>query len=520
MIWPRRMRHRLAGIVICVVAGAGLAACTTEQHPSPVAVPAGLDKFYRQQLRWESCADYLSQDDKLPEQAECTRVTVPLDYAKPEGAQAKIAISRIRASGSKIGSLVFNPGGPGVSGLWTADSAEKTTIPQRFDRIGFDPRGIGASQPAVKCLTPAEADTDRADLDVDMSPPGIASTERENQDYATKCAERTSKDVLAHLGTREVVKDIDVIRGVLGEEKLNFVGYSYGTRLGTAYAEAFPNNVRALVLDAAIDPSQDPVQEAIRQGEGFQKVFDAYARDCANPKPRSDGKPAPECPLGTDPARAVANFRALVSPLMQHPAATKDPRGLRYNDAITATQQALYQPGLWRYLTDGLNELRRGRGDTLLGLADIYEGRDKDGNYSNKEDAFNAIRCVDDPRITDRAVLGREDTEYRKAAPFLDDGRGTGNGALDVCAMWPVPNTSVPHRVSVPGLATTVVVSTTNDPATPYQAGVALAEQLGAALITFNGDQHTVVFSGNSCVDNAVTAYLVDLTAPPRALTC
>ncbi len=484
------------------------ATTTTVAEPTPPA----LDKFYSQKPEWGSCKDFESESEPLDSDLECTHITVPLDYDHPDGKTARIAVSKLAATGKRIGSLLFNPGGPGASGLGLASQVSGTELAERFDGIGFDPRGIGASTPAVVCLTPSEADADRADLDIDMTAAGIAQTEKEEQDYAAKCAERTGIDVLGHLGTREVVRDMDVIRAVLGDDKLNFVGYSYGTRIGAAYAETFPTRVRAMVLDGAVDPQQDPIQEILKQGAGFQKAFDAYAADCAK---------STSCPLGTDPSKAIEKFRALVDPLITKNAETTDPRGLGYNDAMTGVLQAMYSPELWRVLTPGLKELEDHHGDTLLQLADTYDGRRDDGTYSNLNDAFNAIRCVDDPKITDRQAMGTADVKHRQVAPFLDDGRGTGQAPLDQCAFWPVPNTSVPHTISVPGLANIVVVSTTEDPATPYQAGVDLAHQLGGSLITYNGTQHTVALgSGEACVDDAVVAYLIDLTPPAPGLTC
>lgn len=517
---PRLFVAAVIGTVAALAVGCSSADRSETVSGTPVAaeavagagvVPPGLESFYTQQIAWGSCDGFATGGEELDPHLECAHVTVPLDYADPGGDTAQIAISRAPATGARLGSLLVNPGGPGASGLSMASVTDGTDVAERFDVIGFDPRGVGASTPQVRCQTPQETDARRSEPGVDMSPEGIARTEQENRTYAARCAERSGLPLLAHVGTREVVRDMDVIRSVLGDAKLNYLGYSYGTRLGTAYAETFPQNVRAMVLDGALDPQQDPIEEVVLQGEGFQKAFDAFAADCAR---------SSDCPLGADPAGANARFRALVDPLVARPAATTDPRGLSYGDAVTGVQQALYSPSLWSSLRGGLTQLTEGRGDTLLLLSDMYEGRQDDGSYSNLEDAFNAIRCVDDPPITDRAVAGETDTRYRQAAPFLDDGRGTGNAPLDACAFWPVPNTSAPHSVEVHGLPPVVVVSTTEDPATPYQAGVDLAKQLGGSLITYRGTQHTATFDGEACVDDPVTAYFVNSTVPDPDLTC
>ncbi|NLE79972.1 MAG: alpha/beta hydrolase [Rhodococcus sp.] len=484
-------------------------ATATQAGPAGV-VPEGLEEFYSQAVNWGSCEGFSTDGSDLSG-FDCARITVPLDYADPDGATAEIALSIATATGDKIGSLLVNPGGPGASGLGTAVVTEGTPVAERFDTIGFDPRGIGASTPSVRCLDADETDARRQDLDIDMSPAGIAQSEAENREYARKCAERSGAELLAHVGTYEVVRDMDVIRSVLGDEKLNYLGYSYGTRLGSTYAETFPERVRAMVLDGALDPQQDPVEEVILQAAGFQKAFDAFVADCVT---------SADCPLGTDPAAADERFRSLVAPLVDKPAETTDPRGLSYADAITGVQQALYSPRLWGLLRGGLSSLVDGTGDALLHLADMYEGRAEDGTYSNLNDAFNAIRCADDPPEMDRGVLGEADTRFRQVAPFLDDGRGTGSAPLDICAFWPTPSTNQPHAIDAPGVPPIVVVSTTEDPATPYQAGVDLAAQLGGVLVTYRGTQHTVVFDGEECVDDVVADYFVDLAVPRTGLAC
>jgi pimeloyl-ACP methyl ester carboxylesterase len=504
------MSVAVALTVLLAGCGSDAEGTATPAEPAPSSAAPSPTDFGAQSVDWGSCDGYATDGNDLPSNLQCARITVPVDYSNPTGDTAEIALSRAPATGDKIGSILVNPGGPGASGLSAATTGEATDIAARFDVIGFDPRGIGASTPAVRCLTGPETDAERADDDTDTSPAGIATTEAENKDYAAKCAERTGPGFLAHVGSQDVARDMDVIRSVLGDEKLTYIGYSYGTRIGSTYAQLFPDKVRAMVLDGAIDPEQNPVDEVVDQAAGFQKAFDDFAADCAKTQ---------SCPLGTSPAQAVGQYRRLVNPLLVNKARTTDPRGLSYEDANTGVQQALYSPSLWRALRVGLSQLADGSGDVLLSLADLYNGRLDDGSYSNLEDAFNAVRCVDDPQITDPAEAGELDTRFREAAPFLDDGRGNGAAALDVCAYWPVPSVGTP-KVTVSGLAPTVVVSTTDDPATPYEAGVNLARELGGSLITFRGTQHTVAFSGEDCVDEPLVSYLVDLTVPEKGLTC
>jgi hypothetical protein len=256
----------------------------------------------------------------------------------------------------------------------------------------------------------------------------------------------------------------------------------------------------------------DPIEQNIDQMAGFQTAFDEYAADCG----QTIG-----CPLGTDPTQFVNRYHQLVDPLVTRTGHTSDPRGLSYQDAITGTVNALYSRQYWKYLTSGLLGLQRGTdaGDLLL-LADDYLGRDSNGNYSNQQDAFAAIRCMDSRYSTDPAVWAEGDRRVREVAPFMAYGEFTGFAPRDVCALWPVPPTPLSDPVTSPGPGKVVVVSTTRDPATPYQAGVDLARQLGGTLLTFNGTQHTVVFQGNACVDDIAARYLVDVVVPPQGTRC
>ncbi|HKN99276.1 MAG TPA: alpha/beta hydrolase [Pseudonocardiaceae bacterium] len=486
-------------------------------------VPSGLASFYGQPLSWGGCLSFATNSTDRQaydsDALQCSRLRVPLDYTKPKGPTISVALMRIRASdqGARIGSLIANPGGPGGSGLELVANMRRTwqdtALAKRFDLVGFDPRGIGSSQPAVRCLTGPQQDRVRAsDLDDQTSPQGLAAYERQQRQYTAACAANTGlgKAMLANVGTRDVAKDLDVLRSALGDPKLTYLGYSYGTYLGSTYAEDFPKNVRAMVLDGAVDPTEGEVQQTVAQGTGFQTAFQQFALWCAR---------QPQCALGDNPANATKAFRALVNPLLDRPVPSGDGRSLTYDDATIGAIQALYSQQYWGYLNSGLNELKQGGGRTLMTLADVYDGRNPDGTYSNEQDAFNAIRCVDQPPVTDPKVQKQAQQEYKDAAPFLNDGRPAVAQA-DACAVWPVPPTSKPHDPRAPGLPPVLVVSTTNDPATPYQAGVNLAKALKGGLLTFEGTQHTAFLQGIACVDKYGTAYLTTLRLPPPGTRC
>jgi pimeloyl-ACP methyl ester carboxylesterase len=466
-------------------------------------------------IQWGPCKAAASSDQpRIPGGAECGMLSVPVDYSKPDGDVAQLAMIRFKATGEKIGSLVINPGGPGESGVEAAASMASTlpqTVRERFDLVGFDPRGVANSTPAAWCNSDADNDRLRADPTVEYTQEGVDHIEKENKEFVQRCVDKMGKEFLANLGTANVAKDLDAIRASLGDEKLTYLGYSYGTRIGALYAEAYPDKVRAMILDGAVDPNADQIEEEIRQAAAFQKAFDNYAADCAQ---------SPDCPLGTDPAKAVDEYKSLVEPLVDHPAETRDPRGLSYSDAIVGTILPLYSPNLWRHLTQALSELKDGRGDTMLTMADLYMGRDANGHYNNSTDVRVAVNCMDKPHITDRAKVVDEDRRTRDAAPFMSYGQFTGLAPLDTCAFWPIPATGDQHEIKVSGLPPILVVSTTNDPATPYKAGVDLAQQLGGTVLTFDGTQHTVVFQGNTCVDDIAARYLVDVTVPPANTRC
>jgi pimeloyl-ACP methyl ester carboxylesterase len=494
-----------------------------EQRGPKGPVPPGLDKFYSQSLAWGDCESY--ENDETSEQLfggdglQCARMRVPIDYAKPDGPNATIGLLRKPGTdqAGRIGSLVLNPGGPGQSGMVAAAGIAQEgwsdELARRFDLVGFDPRGVGASEPKVKCLSDQQKDAERLEPPNEgASPEVVAKVENKNREFAAGCAANTNKDLLANIGTRDVVRDLDVLKSVLGDEKLTYLGFSYGTSIGTVYAEAFPGNVRAMLLDGAVSPVGDRVTGISGQLNGFLKAFQEFAKSCAR---------KPDCPVGTDPAAAEAKLDALFGPLKTKPLDV-DGRKLSYMDASTAVMQGLYSEELWETLTVAIQQFAEdGDGEVLLKIADYYLGRDADGTYSPAQDAFTAIQCVDEPPVKDRAVVADQVRRITEAIPKSVLGIADGLvPALDECAFWPVPNTRTPHEPKVPGLPKLLVVSTTGDPATPHQWGLDLSKALGASLLTVQGISHTAFLQDNKCVDRAGTDYLISLKLPAEGTTC
>ncbi|ODU03872.1 MAG: hydrolase [Pseudonocardia sp. SCN 72-86] len=516
--------RRAALAALAAVASVALASCTVSTSGVAMAAtatsgnaPLELDRYYTQLLDWGPCTPFAGNDAERAAFAapslDCATLTVPLDYSEPDGRVAKIAVLRHRttATTQRVGSLVVNPGGPGGSGIDLAAQFGAAQADGPFDVVGFDPRGVGASTPAIDCMADKEIDDQRAETDLDVSPAAVAQRDEVNRKAADLCVERSGgADVIAHSDTRDVARDMDVLRAALGERKLTYLGYSYGTRIGATYAELFPGNVRAMVLDGAIDPTQSASDGAVAQMEGFQKAFEAYAADCAA---------KPGCPLPGDPAGATAAYQALVRPLLEKPVPVRgSDRTLSYSDAVTATIAALYNPGAWPKLTAGLTELKAGDGTTLMTLADGYYGRTAQGAYGNSQESLMVVNCADGAGSEDPEVTAETARKINQVAPFQDSGIEV-RATHDVCSYLPVEPTA-PHLPKVDGLPQTLVVSTTGDPATPYQAGVTLAKALDARLLTFEGTQHTIALQGNKCVDEVVGNYLIGLVLPSADTRC
>ena len=554
----RRVRASLIGLLTLVVGactpavtpgpvtGVGTSAATTAAASSATAtvtpagpIPAGLETYYRQQLKWAFCEGYGSDPDALSALLttpglQCARMTVPLDYDAPQGRSTTIALVRKVATGPtrRIGSLIIDPGGPGVSGVafvagWLAYaesgnggvvSAPWVALNRSFDLVGIDPRGVGNSTPAITCQSDKEKDAARAIVFRSATSAEVAAANAVTQAFVTACVHNTGaaqgidgKTFLAHVGTRDVARDLDVLRGVLGDEKLTYLGLSYGTAIGWEYAEQFPQNVRALLFDGVIDPTVDENQLTLRAAKGLQDAFEDFAAWCATQA---------RCPLGRDPTKAVTVFHELVRPLLSKSIKLRDGRSMSFNDAVSATTYVLYLPSLRPNLVTGLLDLAAGYGEVLMDLADQYNGRASDALYTNESDALNMITCVDYPHRTDPVQVTAYNRAYDAAAPYQAVGDPAGP-ILDPCAYVPVSPTLRPHVLHVSGLPQTLVISNTGDPVTPYTGGVELAKEISARLLTVKAVRHgSALGYGDTCVDGTATAYLIDLKLPALGAIC
>ncbi len=435
---------------------------------------------------------------------------MPLDYAKPDGEKIELALIRgkARRSQDRIGSLVFNFGGPGASGVQAlptlADGYD--SLHARYDLVSFDPRGVGESA-GVRCQSDKELD---AAYQVDGTPDDDAELQRmlaTNKAFVDACAKNSAK-VLPHVDTVSAARDLDRIRAALGEPKLHYFGISYGTELGGVYAHLFPKNVGRAVLDAVVDPTQDPVQGNIAQTKGFQLALGNYLRDCAG---MSGG--AGRCPTQEEITTLLANLDA-------KPLPTAQGRKLTQDEAVSGIATALYSKDTWQYLTVGLQEaLRKGSGNTLLLLFDSMAGRAPDGRYNNLQAANRAISCADsEQRYTVDDVKQRL-PEFRAASPVFGESAAW---SLLACTDWPVKGRWKTPEVSAEGSAPILVIGNAGDPATPVAGAQKMAEGLGKGVgvrLTVRGEGHGT-YGVNACATKAVDGHLLDGKVPADGTTC
>lgn len=485
-------------------------ASTGTQVSTPAAedVSPELQPFYQQVVSWSSCSGGF----------QCATVTAPMDWSDPAKASIKLALIRHQATGHRIGSLLVNPGGPGASGVEfvrdSLDYAVDPTLEQNFDVVGFDPRGVGDSS-AVSCYSNPD---DLTHYLYDIAPgergsdQWIAEVEKSNADFGQACLKYTGP-LLQYVDNVSAARDLDLLRAVLGDSQLYYLGYSYGTLLGATYADLYPGKVGRLVLDGALDPASASYDVTKVQAVGFENNLKAYLADCLK---QSD------CPFAGDTVdEAEQSIAGLQEKLETSPLTGSDGRKLGGGTMDTAIVLPLYSQDNWPYLTQLFQSVAKGQADLALRLADSYNSRNDDGTYSdNTMEAFIAYNCLDYPATSDDPdEMRQQEAELAQLAPVF--GPYMAFGGASCGKYWPFQTDIQPAPVHADGAAPIIVVGTTNDPATPYQWAQNLASELSSGhLVTYHGNGHTAYNKGNSCVDDTVDNYLVKGTVPASDPGC
>jgi len=503
-------RGRSRGVVAVLALGmALLTACSapvSQVAPSVSAetVSPDLVPFYSQALTWKACAAGFT----------CARVRVPLDWAHPSGKAISLSLIRHAAAKEKrLGSLFVNPGGPGASGVRfvreSFDRAVDSTLAASFDVIGFDPRGVGESTPITCVDSPAQMDA----LLYGITPGkrGSASwrqaNARETKAFGQACLARTG-DLLGHVDSLSVARDLDVMRALVGDPTLNYIGYSYGTFIGGMYAQTFPEHVGRLVLDGAVDPSVSSDDSLVAQARGFDMALGNWIAWCVKQN---------DCPFTGSVTSAQRAIAGILSKLDARPEAGSDGRKVGADTFATAIITPLYSPDSWKYLTQLFADYYSGNIDTALTLADWYNERADGGTYlSNQTEAFVAVSCLDTPASAPGDVEHTA-TRLAAAAPVLGPYFAWG----DSCAQWPERPVIAATKLGPTGPQPIVVIGTTGDPATPIEWARGFAAQLeDGRLITYRGEGHAGYNRGSKCVDALVDEFLIAHTAPAASVTC
>jgi pimeloyl-ACP methyl ester carboxylesterase len=477
----------------------------TTTTPDTTGVDADLLPFYGQSIVWRDCDDGF----------RCATVQAPEDWSDPGGKRIHLALIMRPASGDRIGTLFTNPGGPGVSGVDFLRNGGTgiydRTLLEHYDLVAWDPRGVGASS-AVDCYGTAKLDEFLfSDPDLPEGSAALRSdVEGDGTAFGEACLARTGS-LLAHVGTADTIRDLDMLRAAVGEAKLDYFGFSYGTYIGALYADEFGSHVGRMVLDGAVDPSISTFQESLANTQAFGAALKTYLASCLK---------ASSCPFaGSTVDGAVDRIADLLIALRTSPLRATD--GREVNSAVlrTAIDASLYDEGSWTTLTQALADVLRGRPDAVQTLADSYVERSAKGYTSNLFEAIYAVNCLDKPVTKDAAELKKEGARIDAADPLraADNADDLGD---PVCANWPVPVEGSVHRVTAAGAPPIVVLGTTGDPATPYAWARSVAGQLpGGVLLTLRGQGHTAYRNQVACINDRVDRYLVSGTVP-RAVTC
>ncbi len=514
------LRRRGTPVLAALVAVGVLAGCGPASDPtgiwtarSPV-LPSSTSQPATQTVQWRDCkkdVQAMAGTSLSGTRADCGTLRVPRDWAEPAGPTFDLALVRMRRTNqrNRIGSLLVNPGGPGGSGIKLAAVTPlflPAGILRQFDVVGFDPRGVGRST-AVECIPAATLDAATA-----AEPDPVDTREFDRQaalwrGVGRACGAKYGPATLGLFNTEQTARDMDAIRQAVGDQKLSYLGYSYGTELGAAYAKLFPNRIRALVLDGAVDPRLDSVTESENQAVGFEKAFDNFATDC-------QGKTT--CAVGPD-ARATLNRVLAEARSRPVPGKGGEKRAATSGHVLTAVVASLYSRQSWPRLAGAIADVDNGDPTTVFRIVDEWQDRGPGGRYtSNQADAILAINCADDPKPATLADVRRLQGQWRATYPLFGAPLAL---SLMGCAVWPGT-----HHAWTPGPAVgappIVVVGTVGDPATPYANTAKLARLLGTGIVvTYRGEGHTA-YPQTTCLREAVDGYLLRLDPPADGTSC
>ncbi len=459
------------------------------------------EAFYGQKPTWSGCGEAL----------ECTKVTVPVDWAAPSGATLRLAVIRHRATGRKIGSLFTNPGGPGVSGV--KDLRERVVpefgqaLQSAFDLVSWDPRGTGDSSP-VRCLPNSAQDHFWSEDATPDTPQEVAQYVQDTRAFAQACVANTG-GLLEHIDTISTVKDMDVLRAIVGDDVFTYMGASNGTYLGAWYAQEFPWRVGRMVLDGVLDPSLTGAQLAQGQALGFTRALRSYVDDCL----RTQG-----CPLKGTRDDAYGQLGRLLDQTDAQSLRTDQGRPLTQRLLTTGLLQGMYAQQLWPVVTKALTQAFKGNGTTALILADLYTERDAKGVYDETLTAYYAIECLDHPETRSIDAIAADAARLKAAYQPFGDVLGWDQVT---CQVWPFKGGVPAQRITADGSQPILLVGTTDDPATPYEWAQSLASQLSnARLLTRKGQGHTAYQNGSACSDAAIERYLVSGVLPATGTVC
>ena len=467
---------------------------------------AAFAQWYSQTVNWAPCERGF----------ECATITAPLSWRDPAAGSIDLALTRHRATGARIGSLLTNPGGPGQPGvdfLQAAYNQFGAPVRSAFDLIGFDPRGVGASTPIV-CMDDAGKDAFISD-DFPDTDAGREAMAQANAEWGAACYQNTG-ELLGNVDTMSAARDMDLIRHLVGDAKLNYLGFSYGTQLGATYAGLFPQRVGRMVLDGAIDLSLTPDELSLGQAVGFETALRNFVTACQTHGFGADGA----CPLTGSVDEGLQQIGNLLAQVETSPLPTESDRTVNRTLAFYGIALPLYDQGNWPILSMALEEaMNRGTGDVLLNLADFYNDREGDGTFnSNSTEAFQAIGCVDSRGTENPAEMARLADEVIAAAPTV--GNFFTYGGL-VCRDWPVPIAPGSFDLHAAGAPPILVIGTTNDPATPFAWAQGLASTLDSGvLLTYDGEGHTAYTRSNACIADTVDEFLVSDIVPSNGKRC